>query len=97
MPGGKGKIRPEDNPKPFVKGQSGNIHGRPPSLNTLINELYADGKDIKEAIEAGMAKAKKGDITALRELLDRIYGRVKQEVDVNGTIELHFDLDDKEA
>jgi hypothetical protein len=37
-------IRPEDNPKPFVKGQSGNPKGRPPKLiKHTIKELQAEG------------------------------------------------------
>lgn len=44
MPGGKGKLRPEDNPKPWVKGQSGNPKGQPPSIRRQLKELLkADG------------------------------------------------------
>ncbi len=39
MPGGKGKLRPEDNPKPWKKGQSGNPNGQPPSIRRQLKEL----------------------------------------------------------
>ena len=50
MPGGKGKLRPEDNPKPFKPGQSGNPKGAPISIRNQIREILAmDGKmHIKE-------------------------------------------------
>ncbi len=45
MPGGKGNIRPSDNPKPFKLGNSGNPYGSPPSLKKQIQEiLIADGQ-----------------------------------------------------
>lgn len=39
MPGGKGNIRPEDNPKPYKKGQSGNLKGRPISIRNQLKEI----------------------------------------------------------
>lgn len=95
MPGGKGNIKPSDNPKPWKKGQSGNPFGRPPSLESIIDELFSSGGDIKDVLAEGMKKAKKGDLAWAKELLDRIYGKVKQDVAISGGIELHFDKQDE--
>lgn len=44
MPGGKNQIRPEDNPKPFKKGDIGNPKGRPVSIRNQLREiLQSDG------------------------------------------------------
>lgn len=44
MAGGRGKLRPEDNPKPWVKGQSGNPNGRPVKIfSELSKEFKARG------------------------------------------------------
>lgn len=97
MAGGYKKLIASDNPKPFKKGQSGNPKGRPPDLDTVINKLFHDGADIEAMLIEGMKRAKKGDLSWSRELLDRIYGRVKQDVEVRGNIILNFDSDDKGA
>jgi hypothetical protein len=81
-----------------------NKKGRPkklPPLDKLLADvLGTDGESKSEAekiIEALMVKALKGDTRAAEILLERGYGKVKQELDVKGSIELHFDMDDKEA
>lgn len=38
MAGGFRKLRPEDNPKPFKKGESGNPKGKPPKIKTLLKK-----------------------------------------------------------
>lgn len=55
-------IRPEDNPKPFLPGQSGNPAGRPPkTVKSVIAELLANGHepvkapDVRSIIEALLA------------------------------------------
>lgn len=97
MPGGNRNIRPEDNPKPFVKGDPRcNRNGRPPSLETLINKLFGTGTDFEELLTKGMDKAKKGDIAWARELLERTYGKVKQDLSIEASVNLHFDKQDGE-
>ncbi len=85
MPGGKGKLRPEDNPKPFKKGQIGNPNGRPKKLpqldKLLIDVLGSVDDDTSPAHDILLAlekKAKGGDVRAAEVLLDRAYGKAKQ-------------------
>jgi ribosomal protein L17 len=70
-----------------------------------LNELFIEklgaeeGKrgEIEDVIEILITLAKKGDMQAIKEILERIYGRVKQDVEVKGNIVLNFDSDDKTA
>jgi hypothetical protein len=82
-------IKPSDNPKPFVKGQSGNPNGRPkklPELDKLMAEVLGEEKDGITAAQAILnmlrGKAAKGDIKAAQLLLDRAYGKSKQNIDI---------------
>jgi hypothetical protein len=82
-------IKPSDNPKPFVKGQSGNPNGRPkklPELDKLMAEVLGEEKDGITAAKAILnmlrGKAAKGDIKAAQLLLDRAYGKSKQNIDI---------------
>jgi hypothetical protein len=76
--------------KPFPKGVSGNPKGRPKKL-PQIDVLLADvlGEENSDGIEAAkiilMAlrkKAAQGDVRAAELLLDRAYGKAKQQMDV---------------
>lgn len=76
--------------KPFPKGVSGNPKGRPKKL-PQIDLLLADvlGEENSDGIEAAkiilMAlrkKAAQGDVRAAELLLDRAYGKAKQQMDV---------------
>ena len=82
-------IKPSDNPKPFVKGQSGNPNGRPkklPEIDKLMAEVMGEEKDGITAAQAILnmlrGKAAKGDIRAAQLLFDRAYGKSKQQIDV---------------
>jgi hypothetical protein len=75
--------------KRFKKGVSGNPKGRPkkiPELKELLVAVLADQKDgitAAQAILAALrAKALKGDVRAIELLLDRAYGKVKQDVEL---------------
>jgi hypothetical protein len=85
---GKGQIEPR-----WKKGQSGNPAGRPkklPELRELLANVLGDEKDGKTAAEAILmalrAKAAKGDVRAAELLLDRAYGKPKQDVDLSGSM-----------
>ncbi len=77
------------------KLKSGNTigGGRPkklPELRELLANVLGDEKDGKTAAEAILmalrAKAAKGDVRAAELLLDRAYGKPKQDVDLSGSM-----------
>ena len=77
----------QSNLKPFKKGQSGNPKGRPkiPDLSQAISKILNEEKDGMIALDAVLkalrARAIKGDVRAIQELLDRAYGKAKQHID----------------
>ena len=67
--------------------------GRPkkiPELRELLANVLGDEKDGKSAAEAILMalrnKAIKGDVRAAELLLDRAYGKVKQETELSGNL-----------
>jgi hypothetical protein len=72
-----------------------NKKGQPRSFKTLFNELKDE--DRKELIDVLVKKGKKGDLRAIEDIIDRIDGKVKQDIEHSGGITLHFDTDDKQA
>lgn len=89
--------------KPFKKGQSGNPKGKPrklPHLESLLADVLGEDKDGIEAAKAILmalrAKATKGDVRAAEVLLDRAYGKVKQTVDNQITVQKPVVIDWKE-
>ena len=74
----------------FKKGQTGNPNGRPklPDLKDAMAKVLAEEKDGMNALEAILkalrAKASKGDVRAAQELLDRGFGKSKQQIEHTG-------------
>jgi hypothetical protein len=78
------------NLKPFKKGQSGNLNGRPrklPELDILLTDILADEKNgmtVAAAILKEWVKlALKGNLKAGEMLLNRAYGQPKAPIEVN--------------
>lgn len=82
----------------FKKGQTGNPNGRPKgsrSLSTILKEMLEeeivitiDGKKERKQfqeiiIRKLLKKANDGDIRAIQEILDRVEGKAKQQLDIN--------------
>ena len=73
----------------FKKGQSGNPNGRPkklPELDKLLADVLGEEKDGITAAEAILKKlrqmAAQGNLRAAEILLDRGYGKPKQQMDL---------------
>ena len=72
----------------FKKGQSGNPKGRPklPDIKDLMDKVMGEEKDGMTAAEAILKKlramASQGNLKAAEILLDRGYGKAKQQMDV---------------
>lgn len=77
----------------FKPGQSGNPKGQPkklPALNELLSDVLGDdgsGKSAARAIINALHKrAIKGDVRAAEILLERAYGKVKQDIEQHTTL-----------
>lgn len=79
----------EQNLRPFKQGNDDrrNVRGRPrklPEIEKLLDEVLGEEKDGITAMEAIVkalrSKAAKGDIRAAELLMDRAYGKAKQEL-----------------
>jgi len=86
-----GKTAGLGNLKNFPKGVSGNPNGRPkkiPEIDKLLADVLGeDGHEATEILKALVAKAKKGDVRAAEVLLDRAYGKAKQDINQKTTID----------
>lgn len=76
----------------FQPGQSGNEGGRPrklPSIDKLLVDVLGDENDensqAKAILKALVKKAQKGDVRAAEILLDRGFGRPRQQVEIGLT------------
>jgi hypothetical protein len=89
-------------PHKFPKGKSGNPNGRPkklPELDKLIADVLGEEKDGITAAEAILKKlramAAAGNIRAAELLLDRGYGKAKQQVDLKAEAEIRHTINFK--
>jgi hypothetical protein len=87
---------PHDGRK-MKKGETLNPNGRPkkiPELDKLLADVLSvengDKNQAQLILEALIAKAKKGDVRAAEVLLDRSYGKAKQEIAVEGGMNLNI-------
>jgi hypothetical protein len=91
------KFMPRGNPQnlqkhQWKKGQSGNPKGRPKNmpdlkeaLMTVLGQIQNDTNALEAMLTVLRSKALKGDTKAAEILLDRAYGKPKQETDVMAT------------
>jgi len=82
-----------ENLTPFPKGKSGNPNGRPkkiPELDKLLADVLGDEKEGITAAQAILMalrkKAAAGDVRAAEVLLERAYGKAKQQIDYTGNL-----------
>lgn len=85
------------NLKSWKKGQSGNPKGKPKGTrnrSTIVRELLeakatdGDGQVVDQVIRALIAKAMRGDVAAVRELMDSAYGKIQDEIEAGITYNL---------
>jgi hypothetical protein len=84
---GKRPGRPE-NLRPWKPGQSGNPGGRPKRkpLTDKLLEVLEDPKELEALVRVWLKSAQKGSVMHLREILDRVEGRVALPVDVSANV-----------
>lgn len=71
-----------------AKPENINRAGRPPkipALDTLLADVFSE-KEMIDIIKALQRAALKGNVRAMEILLDRVYGKVKQQTELSGTI-----------
>lgn len=72
--------------RPFQPGQSGNPNGRPKSkpfkkaLSDALKAAEDDSEVLKAVALALVTKAKEGDVQAIKEIADRMDGKVTQPI-----------------
>jgi len=86
-----------ENLRPCKPGETHNPNGRPkvlPELKEALRDILMqqiDGKTKLEILlETLYKQANKGDVRAIQEVLDRFYGKIKQEHDINMDTEINI-------
>ncbi len=85
----------------FKPGQSGNPAGRPKGsgkklFTDALRAALEDPKKIQELIGAILEKALKGDIYAIREIVDRLEGKAEQSIKAEVDATFNFVIDKEE-
>jgi hypothetical protein len=96
---GKRRGRAEElAPFRWKPGQSGNPGGRPKRkpLTDKLLEVLEDPKELEALVRVWLKSAQKGSVMHLREILDRVEGRVALPVDVSGHV-THEMTDEEKA
>ena len=88
-----GKNKGIANLKPFKPGQSGNPGGRPKKkpLTELYERILADPKNlaaIEKAVVKALSNGSMAMVLLLREITDRVEGKVTQPVEADITVNL---------
>ena len=80
-----------DNLTPWKPGQSGNPKGRPKKENPFKDFLESDER-LASLIASLYTKAAEGDTQAMREFLDRAFGKPLQKAEVENSGELKVQI-----
>lgn len=76
-----------ENLKPFKPGQSGNPKGaakKIPELNALLSNIKES--DYQKMIDKMVYLAKKGNVRAFEVISDRVFGKVKEKIEISGSV-----------
>jgi len=87
--------KPPPEPNRWKPGQSGNPKGRPKDkpITAALRELMDrnDGEAIKALAAVALKNALKGDFRFAKEILERVDGKVAEQLDLNADVNNTFD------
>jgi hypothetical protein len=98
---GESSVKRRGNPqnlKPWKPGHSGNPGGRPKRkpITDVLLRMLSNPEQCEAIVAVWLKQAKKGSINHLREMLDRVEGRVPQPLSVSGHV-THEMTDEEKA